>query len=297
MTEIEQHAHRNFEVYLKEGTVDKYLHGKENDKDKIIDQLKVIFTYAFIYGSNFTNKVKINYSKVREDKINMLDKLLEFGDGIKVLGTSVFDRAFEEGCNKDKSFIEPPYYSIKIEKSENDFFTTYDYNTKSLKVYKSIISNDFFNALNETNKDKAIYKLTDTIADKDKFKDLIANNEWGSKFIFKYLFPVYTNCLYIFVFDYIRSDSEVTRTVNQASKKNQNILDNLKKELKNMGYTDDIIDFHLEIASEISRAAYKLSIKQDVRELMSFIYGNKKYRDNEDGILRLETFISSNIEG
>lgn len=189
-----------------------------------------------------------------------------------------------------EEIIKAPYYSFKYTSDESfDMLTT-----QPIESFKQSLMYSFSGAFEDINSKKYFYYQAKKIRDITEFNNLIRNTRWSERFVKHYCFSAFYQYLY-FSYFYSRANKN-DREAEIEFEKYGIILSNLRTELESMGYSAEIIHFHMEYIKRCARHGEEFS-HESISEVLDLLVNNKKYRNDESGILRFEAFVSANTFG
>jgi hypothetical protein len=274
---------------LCEADFKKFVEKRKIEKH-IINKIKNIYTFAYFYGDDILNGRAVNFSEIGTKKKDMFNGILsEYGEIAHKLSSDAFSVAFniasKSGKKDNVSEKTPgPYYKYDF---EYKYFTRFDNPTEFVK--QSLLGS-FSNAFYETNQRNSIINLTGEIKEAKIFKDIITDKEWSKTYI-RYCFSVFTQWIHIkyFYSYYNKGNREAEKHMLRYKK----TFNDLETEMKNRGFEKAVINFHMEYLLSLLDQAEYFAFSDECRYLLD----NKKYQNEDDGILRLEMFISANTFG
>jgi hypothetical protein len=265
--------------------------GEKNVNDQLVDELKDIYIFAYYYGNDILNKKSVNFTEIGKKKREMLNRVLtKHGEKAFQIAGEAFKAAFDTASKSDAR------NNNVSEKTPGPYYK-YDYEWKFISQYQNpreaaleSLYGTFSNAFYETNQQNYIVNLTRKITDPKRFINILADKDWSNKYI-KLCFRLFTQWIYIQHYQsrFYNNESEAQKYFGQYKK----TLNDLELEMKNKGFEDAVSKFHMEYVFSLLKKAELFALSDEC----SYLLDKRSYKDDDQGILRFESFVSANMLG
>lgn len=183
------------------------------------------------------------------------------------------------------------------------FYTMFDWNSKPLDCFKDWSQTVFSNAVMDTNSSNKIKQLYTNIEDKNQLNSLLKDNGWSRRFLI-YCYGAYMQEMLICRLEELARINQgnfsigikVNKAVKKAVPEYEKIFSELSKDMDFMKLDGKTKKFHIRFAEVCASKAVQ-EARQDESHVLDMLILNDSYDRKQDGLLRLEMFISANEQG